>query len=150
MNRVNLVGRLTSKPELRYTNSNTAYTRFNLAVNRQFPNAPGQREADFIPVVVWQKSAENLCKYQDKGSLISVEGRIQIGTYTDKDGNKKNTFDVVADNIQYLEAKKGQAVDNQPKNNVDPYSFQNDVDPYSQMGDMVEQTSINLDDCDID
>ncbi|HHU54395.1 MAG TPA: single-stranded DNA-binding protein [Mollicutes bacterium] len=105
MNRVSLVGRITAKPELRYTNSQLPYTRFNLAVNRTFSNAQGQREADFIGIVVWRKQAENICNYLDKGSLISVDGRIQTGTYDDKDGNRRYTFEVVADNVQFLETK---------------------------------------------
>lgn len=157
MNRVSLVGRITIKPELRYTNSQVPYTRFNIAVNRQFANAQGQREADFIGVVVWRKQAENVCNYLDKGSLISVDGRIQTGTYTDKDGNKKYTFDVVSDNIQFLESKsQAQARNNNItnySNEVDPYTFQssghNELemsdDIYSNMGD-----SISLDDADID
>ena len=82
------IGRLTAKPELRYTASNLAVTRFSLAVNRNFTNEKGERQADFINIVVWNKQAENVCNFLDKGSLVTVEGRIQTGSYEDKDGNK--------------------------------------------------------------
>ena len=108
MNRVMLIGRLTTKPELRYTGSNVPYSRFSIAVNRTFSNNQGQRETDFINVVVWRKQAENVCNFLDKGSLVAVEGRLQTGNYDDKDGNKRYTMDVVGDNVQFLESK-GQA-----------------------------------------
>ena len=94
MNKVVLVGRLTAKPELRYTASNTAYTRFSVAVNRNFTNAEGKREADFINVVAWRKQAETISKFFDKGNLIALEGRLQTGSYDDKDGNKRYTDDL--------------------------------------------------------
>ena len=140
MNRVELVGRLTAKPELRYTGSNVPFARFTVAVNRTFSNASGEREADFINCVTWRKQAENLCQYQDKGSLISVEGRIQTGRFDDKDGNKRYTTDVAADSIQFLGAK-GQV----RTEDVTPYDYQdaptNDVsvedDPFADFGDSV-------------
>ena len=104
MNRVELVGRLTKDPELRYTSSNIASVRFTLAVNRTFQNQNGERETDFISCVAWRNQAENMKKYVTKGSLISVEGRIQTGSY-DKDGQKVYTTDVVADSVQFLESK---------------------------------------------
>ena len=104
MNRVELVGRLTKDPELRYTSSNIASVRFTLAVNRPFQNQNGERETDFISCVAWRNQAENMKKYVTKGSLISVEGRIQTGSY-DKDGQRVYTTDVVADSVQFLESK---------------------------------------------
>ena len=104
MNRVELVGRITKDPELRYTSSNIASVRFTLAVNRNFTNQNGEREADFISCVAWRNQAENIKKYVSKGSLVSVEGRIQTGSY-DKDGQRIYTTDVVADNVQFLESK---------------------------------------------
>lgn len=150
MNRVSLVGRITAKPELRYTNTQTAYTKFSVAVTRQYK----RDEADFINITAWRKQAEIVCQYLDKGSLISVDGRIQTGSYVDKDGNKKYSFDVIADNIQFLESKaKAQERMNQQENNVNPYDFQDDQyqdlekqeDVYEAMGD-----SIALDDADLD
>ena len=117
MNKVVLIGRVTRDPELRYTASNIPSVRFTLAVNRPFENQSGQREADFINIVVWRKQAENVKKYVTKGSLIAVEGRIQTGSY-EKDGQRVYITDVVADNVQFLESKA------QSQNRVD-----NDVTP---------------------
>ncbi len=144
MNRVCLIGRLTAKPELRTTSNNLSTTRFTLAVNRNFSNANGEREADFISIVAWRKQAENICQYLDKGSLVSVEGRIQTGSFDDKDGNKRYTTDVVADQVNFLESK-GQRSANSQNSDVTPYDYQttssNDVnvdnDPFADFGDSV-------------
>ena len=144
MNKVCLIGRLTTKPELRYTSANMPYTRFSLAVNRTFNNAQGQRETDFINIIVWRKQAENVCNYLNKGSLVSIEGRIQTGSYDDKDGNKRYTTDVVADNVQFLESKN-QSTNRSQTDNVSPYDYQSapvnnisvDSDPFADFGDSV-------------
>ncbi len=154
MNRVCLVGRLTAKPELRYTNSNVPMSRFSIAVNRTFTNAQGQREADFISILVWRKQAENVCNFLDKGSLVSVEGRIQTGSYDAQDGTKRYTFEVVADSVQFLESKSQSQNrvqnnynqgHNSMNNNPSPYDYQdtpsNNVnvadDPFADFGDSV-------------
>lgn len=105
INRTVLVGRLTRDPELRYTSSNKAFARFTIAVNRTFAGASGEREADFISCIVWNRQAENLVRFVRKGSLIGIEGRIQTGSYDDKDGIRKFTTDVVCDSVQFLEPK---------------------------------------------
>lgn len=102
MNRVCLIGRLTSKPELRYTTSNIACTNITVAIDRTFGE---EKKADFINIVVWRKQAENVCKYLDKGSLVAIEGRLQQNSYEDRDGNRRYKLDVVADNIQFLNTK---------------------------------------------
>ena len=143
MNRVMLIGRLTAKPELRYTGTNTAYARFTLAVNRTFSNQQGQRETDFISIIVWRKQAENVCNYLDKGSLVSVEGRIQTGSFDDKDGNRRYTTDIVGDSVQFLESK--QARSNYQAADVSPYDYQEPMptsvsvenDPFADFGDSV-------------
>ncbi len=146
MNRVTLVGRLTNKPELKYTSSSLPFARFSLAVNRTYSNQQGQRETDFISIVVWRKQAENVCNFLDKGSLVSVDGRIQTGSYKDKDGNTKYTFEVLADTVQFLESKaQSQArATSVEKDNVSPYDYQDkqtsvDVssDPFADFGDSV-------------
>lgn len=104
MNRVELIGRLTRDPELRYTSNNLANCRFSLAVNRTFQSQSGEQGTDFINIVVWNKQAENVKKYITKGSLVAVTGRIQTGSY-EKDGRTIYTTDVVADNVQFLETK---------------------------------------------
>ena len=112
INRVVLVGRLTKDPELRYTSSNIPVSKFTLAVNRTFAGPSGEREADFIQCVVWRKQAENLAKFVRKGSLVGVEGRIQTGSYDDKDGIRKYTTEVIGDSVQFLEPKSDQQSDN--------------------------------------
>jgi len=134
MNRILLIGRLTAKPELHYTSSNIPYTRFNVAVNRQFSNADGKREADFIPVQVWRKQAETICQYLDKGRMISVEGRVQTGTYQDKGGNKRPTWIVIAEHVQFLENKNTQ---NKETTNEEQ------VDIYSEFGDEIEDNYLD-------
>ena len=143
MNRVCLIGRLTAKPELRTTSGNISTTRFTLAVNRNFSNANGEREADFISIVAWRKQAENICQYLDKGSLVSVEGRIQTGSFDDKDGNKRYTTDVVADQVNFLESKAQRSSGSQ-NSDVTPYDYQTtsnnvsvDNDPFADFGDSV-------------
>ena len=145
MNKVELVGRLTAKPELRYTSSNTAYTRFSVATNRRVRNAEGQWEngADFINVVAWQKNAENIAKFFDKGNMISLEGRIQTGSYDDKDGNKRYTTDVALDNFEFVESKAARAASTDTTGGSTPYDFQEDnsvnveEDPFAEFGDSV-------------
>jgi single-strand DNA-binding protein len=105
INRTVLVGRLTKDPELKYTASNIAFARFTIAVNRTFAGPSGEREADFIQCIAWRKQAENLARFVHKGSLIGVEGRIQTGSYDDKDGTRRYTTDVVCDSVQFLEPK---------------------------------------------
>lgn len=101
MNRVVLVGRLTKDAELRYTPSGVAVASFTLAVNRPFANQQGEREADFINVVAWRKTAENLANYTTKGSLVAVDGRLQTRSY-EKDGRRVYVTEVVADTVQFL------------------------------------------------
>ena len=146
MNRVCLVGRITAKPELRYTGGNIPYTRFSLAVNRTFSNAQGERQADFINIIVWRRQAENIVNYLDKGSQVSIEGRIQTGSYTAQDGSKRYTTDVVADNVQFLDSRRQTEA---RANTQTPYDYQdtpapaptNDVDvaddPFADFGDNV-------------
>ena len=86
MNKVFLIGRLTKDPELRYTSSNIPVARFTIAVNRTFANQSGEREADFINIVVWRKQAENVKNYIHQGSQVAIDGRIQTGSYDAQDG----------------------------------------------------------------
>ena len=106
MNNVSLIGRLTADPELRRTQSDLAMTRFSIAVDRSYTKQGEERQADFINVVAWRQTAEFICKYFAKGQRIALTGRIQTGSYTDKDGNKRSTFDVVAENVEFCEPKK--------------------------------------------
>lgn len=98
------IGRLTADPTLRYSQQGIAVASFTLAVNRMRTNAQGEREADFIPIVVWQKQAENCANYLTKGSLVAVEGRLQVRSYDGKDG-KRWVTEVVAENVRFLDKK---------------------------------------------
>ncbi|EMF0525529.1 single-stranded DNA-binding protein [Enterococcus hirae] len=105
INNVTLVGRLTKDPDLRYTASGTAVATFTLAVNRNFTNQNGNREADFINCVIWRKPAETMATLAKKGSLIGIVGRIQTRTYDNQQGQRVYVTEVVADNFQLLESK---------------------------------------------
>jgi len=118
LNRVILIGRLTKDPELKYTPSGTAVATFTLAVDRMRANANGEREADFIPIVVWQKQAENCANYLGKGSLAAVDGRIQVRNYEAKDGTKRYVTEVVAESVRFLD-KKGDRSGSAPSSTGD-------------------------------
>lgn len=105
MNNVTLVGRLTKDPELRTVSTGNTTCNFSVAINRQFTNAAGERETDFINCVIWGKQAENLCKYCTKGSLIGVQGRIQTRNYDGQDGRKVYVTEVAAQNVSFLGSK---------------------------------------------
>lgn len=104
MNRVVIVGRMTRDPELRRTGNGTAVTSFTLALNRNYNSADGQ-QADFIPVVVWNKAAENVAQYCSKGSLVGVDGRLRSRSYDNAQGQRVFVVEVQADNVQFLETK---------------------------------------------
>lgn len=105
MNTINLIGRITKELELRYTNNNKAVCDFSIAVNRTYTNEEGEKEADFINIQVWGKQAENLKKYQGKGSLIAVNGSLRVDAYQDKEGKNKYKTYVLANNIEYVSSK---------------------------------------------
>ncbi len=105
MNRVVLVGRLTRDPELRYTPNGVAVASFSLAVNRPFTNQQGEREADFINIVVWRRQAENVANYLKKGSLAGVDGRLQSRSYENNQGQRVFVTEVVAESVQFLEPR---------------------------------------------
>ena len=105
INNVVLVGRMTRDAELRYTPQNQAVATFTLAVNRNFKNQSGEREADFINVVIWRQQAENLANWAKKGALIGITGRIQTRNYDNQQGQRVYVTEVVADNFQLLESR---------------------------------------------
>ena len=148
MNKVILIGRLTRDPELRYTSSNIPTCTFSIAVNRTFTNQNGEREADFINIVVWRKQAENCKNYLNKGSQVAVEGRIQTRNYEDQNGQKRYVTEVVADSVQFLDtrAQREQRANN---NDVNPYNLSeaeapqtpaNDIpdDPFKDFGEEIK------------
>ncbi len=148
MNKVVLLGRLTAKPELRYTSSNTAYTRFTVAVNRRQTKEDGTRDADFITVVAWRRTAEIISQYFDKGSQICIDGNIRTGSYDDQNGNRRYTTEVFVDNFDFVDSKNSRNSAPVPDS---PYDYQqpapaptpsnNSVDvtndPFAEFGDNV-------------
>ncbi|MDZ3956225.1 single-stranded DNA-binding protein [Bacillus thuringiensis] len=113
MNRTILVGRLTKDPDLRYTPNGVAVATFTLAVNRAF-STNGEREADFINIVVWRKTAENVANYLKKGSLAGVDGRLQSRHYDGQDGKRVYVTEVLAESVQFLEPKESRNREPQP------------------------------------
>lgn len=135
LNRVVLVGRLTKDPEFRTTPSGVEVATFTLAVNRTFTNAQGEREADFINVVVFRKQAKNVNDYLSKGSLAGVDGRVQSRNYENNEGRRVFVTEVVADSVQFLDTKGNNQQNNQPQKQQgqtstkdNPFSNDTDID----------------------
>lgn len=115
INRVILVGRLTKDPEFRTTQSGVNVATFTLAVNRTFTNAQGEREADFINIVVFRKQADNVNNYLKKGNLAGVDGRIQSRSYENNEGRRVFVTEVVADSVQFMDSKGSNQQNSQPQ-----------------------------------
>ena len=124
MNKVIIIGRFTRDPEIKYTTGEnaTATARFSLAVNRRFKNKEGNYDADFINCVAFGKTAEFIEKYFTKGMAIGITGRIQTGSYTNKEGQKVYTTDVVVEETEFVESKNKGTSDNVPNNNTNSNS----------------------------
>ena len=137
MNRVCLLGRLTAKPELRYTSTNIPTTRFSIAVNRNYKNEDGESEADFISVVAWEKRAETICKYVKKGNRLGIAGKIQTGSYEKEDGSRGYLTDVIVSELEFLESK---SKDDRPA----PEYNEAEEDPFAEFGDSVELNDDDL------
>ena len=120
INNVTLVGRLTKDPELRYTPSNVAVASFNLAVNRNFKNQAGDREADFISCIMWRQQAENFANWLKKGALVGITGRIQTRNYDNQQGQRLYVTEVVAESFQTLEKKDNSANQSSMENQMPP------------------------------
>ena len=112
LNKIVIMGRLTRDPELRRTGSGTAVTSFSLAVDRDFKSQSGEKETDFIDVVAWRQTAEFVSKYFTKGRMAVVEGRLQLRDWTDKDGGKRRSAEVVAENVYFGDSKRDGAGEN--------------------------------------
>lgn len=122
LNRIVLVGRLTRDPELRYTPNGVPVANFTLAVDRGFTNQQGERQTDFIDIVVWRKQAELCGQYLGKGRLVALEGRLQIRSYETQEGQKRKVAEVVADNIRFLDRgrtddRSGEGQEHAPETN---------------------------------
>lgn len=146
MNKVVLIGRLTKDPELRYTSSNVPCCTFSIAVNRNFTNQNGEREADFINVQVWKKMAENCSKYLAKGSQVAIDGRIQTRSYDTQDGSKRYVTEVIAENVQFLDSKNsGQGTDSNVLTTQTDTQSDIHSNPFQEMHDKVEQEQFEYD-----
>lgn len=133
LNRVILIGRLAQDPELRYTTSGIAVATFALAVERSYTSKTGERETDFISIVVWRKLAENCANHLGKGRLVAVEGSLQTRSYDDNNGIRRKVVEVVADNVRFLDWPKDGGPTGQKKspinsNNDDLGNFGDDID----------------------
>lgn len=137
MNKAELVGRLTRDPEIRYTQGEnaSAIARFCIAANRRFKNTDGNYEADFINCVAFGKSAEFIEKYFNKGMAIGITGRIQTGSYTNKDGIKVYTTDVVVEEAEFVESKNN-------SNNVVNKATSESVDGFMNIPDEVQDEGL--------
>ena len=126
LNHIVIMGRLTRDPELRYTQSQTPVASFSLAVERDFGGRDGgEKQTDFIDCVAWRQTAEFVSKYFSKGSMAVVSGRLQIREWQDKEGNKRRTAEIVADNVYFGESKKSDS-DSKPRPAGKPIDVHND------------------------
>lgn len=154
MNKAILIGRLTRDPELRTTPTGRNVCQFSIAVNRTYTSANGEREADFINCVVWDKQAENLCRYQKRGNQIAVDGRIQTRNYDDKDGKRVYVTEILANSISFLDAKGttnggSSSFNNLPEPPVQEESVKMettsvDNDPFEAFGESIEISDNDL------
>ena len=126
MNKIILIGNLTRDPESGSTNSGVNFTRFQIAVNRPFTNAEGERVADYFDVIAWRQLAERCAKYLFKGNKVGINGNVQRRQYEDRDGIKRMTFDVVADEVEFLTPRTTQ--DTAPRGNQ-PSDVPHDMQP---------------------
>ena len=134
MNRAILIGRLTKNPELRTTSNGNNICNFSIAVTRNYKNTDGEYEADFINCIAFKKTGELINQYCSKGNQLAVEGRIQTGSFTDKNGVKRYTTDIAVDKVTFLEKKNAQKNENtvqkETENTVEK-------DPFEEFGEQV-------------
>ena len=127
LNNITLAGRLTADPELRYTASGVAVTSFTLAVGRDYKNAAGERETDFISIQCWRSTAERCAKHLHKGDFCAVEGRLQINSYQAKDGSNRKAAVVVAQTVYFISAIKQPQQNRQPEADAREKLFDDDL-----------------------
>ncbi|MDN9012805.1 single-stranded DNA-binding protein [Brevibacillus laterosporus] len=122
LNRVILIGRLTKDPDMKYTPNGVAVTTFTIAVDRRFSGQSGEKETDFIGIVAWRQLADLCTNYLRKGKQCAVEGRLQTRSYDNKEGKKVFVTEVVADNVQFLGSRDGQAQQSNSRSFDDPFA----------------------------
>lgn len=118
LNRITMTGRLTADPELRQTASGIFFTNFSIANQRNFKNSNGERGTDFYDVTAWRATAETVTKYFIKGSMITIDGRLESRKYTDKNGNNRTAISIIADNVYFGDSKKDSQNNNTPASEV--------------------------------
>lgn len=135
MNKVLLIGNLTSEPQLRYTTNNTPVASFTIAVNRNHTKEDGTKETDFINIIVWNKRAENVKNYLDKGSKVGISGRLQVRKYQNERGENRYVTEVVADEVEFLNSKKSGLGEKSPVKSEDNRTLEEKVNsnkPYEE------------------
>ena len=130
MNRVILIGNLSRDPELQQTTTGISVCKFSLAVQRRFQNANGEREADFINIVVWRDLGENCHRYLKKGKKAGVVGSLQTRSYDDKEGNKRYVTEVIADEVEFLSPKEQEPEQPKRRKTID------ELEPYDDSGSL--------------
>ena len=120
LNNAVIMGRLVAQPELKTTGNGISVTTFTVAVDRRFNKQGEEKQADFIDIVAWRNTADFVCKYFSKGSMIAVQGSIQTRTYEDKDGNKRKAVEIVADNVSFCGSKNDNAAADQNASSLPP------------------------------
>ena len=127
MNKVLLIGNLTSEPQLRYTTNNTPVASFTIAVNRNHTKEDGTKETDFINIIVWNKRAENVKNYLDKGSKVGISGRLQVRKYQNERGENRYVTEVVAEEVEFLNSKKSGLDEKSPVKSEDNRTIEEKV-----------------------
>ena len=136
MNRINILGNITKDIELKETGSGIKYTRFNIAVNRNYKNEAGEYDTDFFNVVAWRKTAEIISEYFKKGSRIAISGKLQTSKYTDKDGNERTSVEIVAEDIDFID-KKGEISTNEEDKTTEKEKSMDD-EVFAEFGESIE------------
>lgn len=150
MNSIQLIGRLTREVDVKFTSSGTAVGTFTLAVNRNFTNQQGEREADFINCVIWRKSAENLSNFTRKGSMVGIEGRMQTRNYENQHGQRVYVTEIIVEQFHLLEPKnitEQRPVQNNTQVNRSPYDApkpQHNEWDYNKDSRMVEKEGVHI------
>ena len=156
LNHIVLMGRLTRDPEVRHTTSGLPVASFSLAVDRDFAQKGAEKQTDFINIVAWRSTAEFVGKYFVKGQLVAVSGRLQMRDWTDKEGGRRTTAEVVADNVYFAETRRDRSQQSQSSYGQQPYGYSSpaqsyDSQPYSPYSSPVSGSDFaELDDDDGD
>lgn len=135
LNRVIMMGRLTAEPECKNTQIGTTFCRFTIAVDRDFADKDGNRQTDFFGILAWKGTADFVNKYFHKGQMIAVQGRLQTGTYVDKEGVTRKSWDIVADQVYFAEGKRDNSNQQSNKNVNVEYEDHQPAETFVQVSD---------------